>query len=154
LEHRLFTIRLAGDPAKLQRELIDLALRYEHITAYEAARQHAELEPAGIERELRLLAVEHEFHRLTDTEYQKQRAGLKNEPWISVINSGFDPEQGIEGVFFEFDWNQQWIEFLRVNGYVGRTDEQVVDDWFADVCRSHSQISDLSVPFSIAGHGL
>jgi len=56
-----------------------------------------------------------------------------------VINASFNPKEGINGVYFEFDWNAQWIEFLRINGYIGHTDEQIVDDWFADVCRSHVQ---------------
>lgn len=151
LERRLLQIRLANDADRLQHELLELDLRYGHLTPYDAARQRVEMtQPPGVERDLTLLDLEHEFHKLSDSAYQKQRAALKNEPWISIVNSGFDPEQGIDGVFFEFDWNQQWIEFLRVNGYVGHSDEQVVDDWFADVCRSHGNINDPVVPFSIA----
>jgi hypothetical protein len=148
LERRLLHIRLTN-PEDLQCALLELDLRYGRITDYEATRHRVEMMPPGVARDLALLTVEHDHGKIADIEYQKQSAALKNEPWISIVNSGFDPEQGIDGVFFEFDWNPQWIDFLRVNGYVGRSDEQVVDDWFADVCRSYSQVNE-AVPFSLS----
>jgi hypothetical protein len=149
LERRLLEIRLADDPAQLQRELLEVDERYGRISAYEAARQRVIMsQPEGVDRKLALLAIDYEHGKLSEHEYQKQRAALKQEPWICIVNSGFDPHQGIDGVFFEFDWNQQWIEYLRSHGYTGHTEEQVVDDWFTDVCRSHSQ-NEPVVPFSI-----
>jgi hypothetical protein len=148
LERRLAEIRLADDPVQLRQAMLDLDLRYERISPYDAAKQRAMMQAEGIDRELALLAIEHEYGNLTDHAYQKQCALLKNEPWICIINSGFDPQQGIDGVFFEFDWTPQWIEYLRAHGYVGHTEEQVVDDWFTDVCRSHGQNEPL-VPFSV-----
>jgi len=150
LERRLLHIRLEHDRNALERELLELDARYGHISAYDAAiRRVTMAHSEGIERELALLDVEHQFGDLSDLAYEKQRAALKNEPWIGIVNSGFDPSQGIDGVFFEFDWNPQWIEFLRQHGYIGHTDDQVIDDWFTDVCRSHAQVND-PVPFSIA----
>ena len=151
LERRLLQIRLRDDPQRLERELVESALRHGAISPYQAALRRVELtHPPGTERDLANLAVEHEHGKIDDITFNKQRAMLKNEPWIGIVNSGFDPEQGIDGVFFEFDWNQQWIEYLRTNGYSGRTDEQVIDDWFTEVCRSHS-MNDTTVPFSIVG---
>jgi hypothetical protein len=148
LERRLAEIRLAADPPALQQALLQLDVRYQRISPYEAAKQRVTMTQEGIERDLALLAIEHEHGKLNDNAYQKQCALLKNEPWICIVNSGFDPQNGIDGVFFEFDWTPQWIEYLRAHGYVGHTEEQVVDDWFTDVCRSHVQ-SDPLVPFSI-----
>lgn len=146
LERRLAYIR-QDDPAMLARELLDIECRYGRVTEYDAALRRVEMDhPPGVEHDLARLDVDYQHGKLDKFVYEKQRATLKNEPWIAIINSGFDPQQGIDGVFFEFDWNETWIEFLRSNGYSGRNDEQVIDEWFADVCRSHG-LND-SVPFS------
>ena len=151
LERQLLLIRLRDDPQRLERELVEVAVRYGAISEYQAAVRRVELShPPGTERDLALLEVEHSFAKIDDISFHKQRALLKNEPWIGIVNSGFDPEQGVDGVFFEFDWNQQWIDYLRNNGYSGRADEQVIDEWFSDVCRSHN-MNDGIVPFSIVG---
>lgn len=151
LERQLLLIRLRDDPQRLECELVEVARRYGAISEQQAAVRRVELShPPGAERDLALLEVAHKFGEIDETAFHKQRANLKNEPWIGIINSGFDPEQGVDGVFFEFDWNQQWIEYLRTNGYTGRSDEQVIDEWFSDVCRSHS-MNETVVPFSIVG---
>lgn len=153
LDRRLLEIRLRHDPdgfTKWKLGLLDIERRYGKLTEYEAAVQRVELlHPPGVEHDLEMLELDHTHGKISDVEYQKSRAKLKNEPWVCIVNSGFDPSQGVEGVFFEFDWNDQWIEFLRSHGYNGHTDEQVIDEWFADVCRSQQVTSDI-VPFSIS----
>jgi hypothetical protein len=37
---------------------------------------------------------------------------------------------------FELDWNDTFIKELRAAGYPGKTDEDVVDMWFRNVCRN------------------
>lgn len=126
----------SGD--KLNRELLHIDLQHGKITTYDYDCKLAIFDNAlGSDRDLALLEVDYRHGKLDKNQYEKQRSTLKNEPWIAIINSGFDPDQGIDGVFFEFDWNQAWIEFLKINGYIGNTEEQIVDDWFTDVCRSY-----------------
>ena len=149
LERRLLEIRWQNDPTTLQREVLDLDLRYGDISEYDAALRRVDMNhPPGVEHDLARLEVDYQHNKLDKFTYEKQRACLKHEPWIAIINSGFDPQQGIDGVFFEFDWNEQWIEFLRTNGYSGHSPEQVIDEWFADVCRSHG-MNDALTPFSV-----
>lgn len=125
------------DPEALRLRKLDIDAVHGKITPYEAARLKVVTKP-GVEQDVALLEVDYQFHKLSKTMFEKQRAILLNEPWVAIINSGFDPEQGIDGVFFEFDWNDQWIDFLKLNGYIGHSAEQIVDDWFTDVCRSHN----------------
>lgn len=154
LDRRLLEIRLNNDPDgfhKWKLESIDIDQRYGKLSAYDAAIRRVEITHApGVEHDLEVLDIDHRHGKITDVEYQKSHAKLKNEPWVCIVNSGFDPSQGVEGVFFEFDWNEQWIEFLRSHGYTGHTDEQVIDEWFADVCRSQQVHTDTVVPFSIS----
>jgi hypothetical protein len=65
----------------------------------------------------------------------KQVADTKGEPWVSVIQVELDPENIGNGAF-ELDWNEKFITNLVRAGYKGKTDADMVDQWFADVCKN------------------
>jgi hypothetical protein len=48
---------------------------------------------------------------------------------------GVNPSNVAAG-YFELDWNDEFIAMLHENGYVGQSDEEVVNKWFNDVCRT------------------
>lgn len=127
------------DPEALRLNLLDIEVRHGKMSCYDADIQKAKVKYEDVELELELLSIEYEHSKISRSAYEKQRATLKNEPWVAFVDSGFDPEQGIDGVFFELDWNLQWVDFLKLHGFTGRSDEQIVDDWFTEVCRSYSQ---------------
>lgn len=139
---RLTDYDLAVKVAELRGEndpktLLNLAYAHQKIGDYELARGLAEIEhPEGTERDLALLAIDRKFEKIGEKDYEKEAATLRKEPWIGIINDGFDLQQGLNGVFFEFDWNSFWIDYLTLNGYTGRTEEEIVEKWFQDVCRS------------------
>jgi hypothetical protein len=65
----------------------------------------------------------------------KEIATEKGEPWVAVVDTGFaDPKNPGKG-FLELDWNNAFIELLIGAGYSGRTDEDIIDMWFNDLCR-------------------
>jgi hypothetical protein len=64
----------------------------------------------------------------------KERANEKKEPWVEVLETHVNAENPRNG-FFELDWNEYFVLQLRAAGYVGETDEHVVDQWFSDLCR-------------------
>jgi hypothetical protein len=136
---KLAELEFRDDPQALLLRKVEVDREAGKISEYEAAQRRVYIvHKPGLDQELALLDVERDFGHMSKHEYEKKAATARDEPWIAIINSGFNPEKGIDGVFFEFDWNPKWIEFLKLNGYVGQTDEQVVDDWFSDVCRSHT----------------
>lgn len=58
-----------------------------------------------------------------------------NEPRIEVVKIHIpNPNKPTNG-YFELDWNEAFVKKLRDNGYSGRTDEEVVEQWFNDLCR-------------------
>ena len=65
----------------------------------------------------------------------KDEATQKGEPWVNVV--GFDIDKGnpSQGAF-ELDWNIHFVNQLRKEGFPGRTDEDVVDNWFQSVCKN------------------
>ena len=48
---------------------------------------------------------------------------------------GINPENAKAG-FIELDWNDHFVAMLHDNGYTGTNDEDVVNKWFNDVCRT------------------
>ena len=65
----------------------------------------------------------------------KEIATEKGEPWVSVLNVELDPENIGNGAF-ELDWNDKFIANLSRAGYQGKTDADLVDQWFQTVCRN------------------
>jgi len=64
----------------------------------------------------------------------KARATAAGEPWVNVLGIEVDPENPGAGAF-ELDWNDIFVARLIKSGYQGKTDQDIVDNWFQDVCR-------------------
>lgn len=65
----------------------------------------------------------------------KERATEAKEPWVAVLDTHVNKENVRNG-FFELDWNEYFVLQLRSNGYNGNSDEEVVDQWFQELCRN------------------
>lgn len=69
------------------------------------------------------------------TKTPKEIANEKGEPYISVLSVDVD-KTNLGSGSFELDWNDTFIKNLRAAGYPGKTDEDVVDMWFRNICRN------------------
>ena len=65
----------------------------------------------------------------------KELATQNKEPWVEVIKVHVNPDDPRNG-FFELDWNSYHIEKLRLAGYKGSTDEEIIDNWFKELCNA------------------
>lgn len=65
----------------------------------------------------------------------KDIATAAGEPWIEVLSMVVDPTDPGQGVF-ELDWNDKFVANLVRAGYQGKTDQDIVDNWFRAVCRN------------------
>ena len=65
---------------------------------------------------------------------QKELATQKNEPWVGVLETHFDPENPSDG-YFELDWNPSFIAQLIKAGYTGKKEEDIVNQWFETLCK-------------------
>ena len=63
----------------------------------------------------------------------KAEATKKKEPYVTVLNVEMKDNNPRNG-FFELDWNEFFIRDLRLNGYQGDSEEQIVDAWFKELC--------------------
>ena len=66
---------------------------------------------------------------------EKEIATAKGEPWVSVLSMELEKENMDRGAF-ELDWNDLFVAKLIRSGYQGKTDNDIVDNWFQDVCRN------------------
>jgi hypothetical protein len=69
--------------------------------------------------------------KLTD----KEIADKKKEPYVQVLSMDIDPDNPSDGAF-ELDWNDIFVARLIKSGYQGKTDADIVDNWFQAVCRN------------------
>lgn len=73
---------------------------------------------------------------------------MKNssEPWVNVVQANVDPNNPKQG-YFELEWNPAFVVFLREHGYRGPNPENIVDQWFTDLCRNVGQDADAANSF-------
>ena len=64
----------------------------------------------------------------------KELATDRGEPWVEVLSIEIDKDNPGAGSF-ELDWNDKFVANLIRAGYVGKTDSDIVDQWFQNVCR-------------------
>jgi hypothetical protein len=95
-----------------------------------AAKATAELEIANAQKEKSKAEEAERIAKLTP----KERATLKGEAWVSVLDTHVNKDN-IKNGFFELDWNEEFILQLKQAGYgfEGDPDEQIVDRWFRDL---------------------
>lgn len=79
----------------------------------------------------RIKKEEEEAKKLTP----KDLATKKGEPWVDVIGFQVNKENVRNG-FFELDWNDQWVEKLKFEGYGfdGDPEEEIIARWYRDIC--------------------
>lgn len=87
------------------------------------------------DKEIAVLAIKLKHEEISQAAHDKAVATIRKEPWVNVVKMGVNPTNVAAG-FFELDWNDEFIAMLHENSYVGQSDEEVVNKWFNDVCRT------------------
>lgn len=82
---------------------------------------------AQLERDL-------EAARAVQPKTAKEIATEKGEPYVNVDTVSVEKANPRYGSF-SLDWNDAFIVQLKAAGYVGDSDEAIVEQWFQDVCR-------------------
>lgn len=65
----------------------------------------------------------------------KDTATEAGEPYVSILNIEIDPADPGNGAF-ELDFNDVFVARLIKAGYSGKTDVDIVDNWFKTICRN------------------
>lgn len=65
----------------------------------------------------------------------KSQATAAGDPWVQVLSIDVDKDNPGQGAF-ELDWNDIFVARLIKSGYQGKTDQDIVDNWFKTICRN------------------
>jgi hypothetical protein len=65
----------------------------------------------------------------------KELATEAGEPYVTMLGMDIDYDNLTYGSF-ELDWNDKFVSNLIRAGYQGKTDADIVDQWFQNVCRN------------------
>lgn len=119
--------------AQIERELaetIELNKQAE-LLAIKLAAKEAKKIAAAEKRKAKKAKEEGQATQLT----AKELATIAHEPYVQILGIEVDIDNLGQGSF-ELDWNDVFVAKLVRAGYPGKTDQDVVDNWFKEVCRN------------------
>ncbi|MCK9532206.1 MAG: hypothetical protein M0R77_16850 [Gammaproteobacteria bacterium] len=134
----MIDIETSDDPTANQ--LAKLKLDYDQgkisIHQYELKKAEFEYGETSTEYKLAVLKQQVTLGEISNFEYEKKVATVLEQPWIKVVSSSYEPEDGIDGFSFELDYNHLFVQYLKQNGYTGLVDDEIVEEWFNDVSKT------------------
>ena len=136
LETKILSIRhedLESDDYK--KKLAEIDMRYNRITKEQYHRCLADLIKDPAQKELAITELDYREGKIGEIEYSKKCATLRGEPWVNVVKMDFTAKTSLEGSF-ELDWNEPFVEKLKAEGYTGPTPDNIVNQWFMELCRN------------------
>jgi hypothetical protein len=115
---------------------LNIDLEYRKISAYEFATKKAELSIKDQDELVRSKLDIDLYHKIiTQQQYDHKLADLNSEPYVAVLGIDFDEKSPSNG-YFELDFNEHFVEYLANNGYNGIEPEEIVNEWFSDLCKN------------------
>lgn len=134
LDVELARIDHGPDSPEFTARVIELDHRYGKISEYEKdCRLHAEFGDKTVPG-LGMLDIDLKHGRIGQQEYERKKADLLHEPYMAMPKISWDPNDPSK-TFFELDYNDHFVTWLRANGYLG-SDEECINRWLNDVCSS------------------
>jgi len=135
LAEKLLEINHQDDPVTLSRKKLELKLSSSDIGQYDYDREVATItakDPDALT--VALLDIDLQHEKITQVQYDRRRADALKEPWISMPKINWDPVNS-NRTYFELDYNEYFIQYLRDNGYTG-IDDDILNRWLNDVCQA------------------
>jgi hypothetical protein len=140
LDVRLIEINYKNDEYNKQKLIADAMLKHKVIDQETYDLKIIELDyeyKRIVESIYNIQLLDHNFKygKLEEVEYSKKSATLKEEPWVRIVNVGFNKEEPSQGEL-ELDWNDLFVAQLKEAGYEGFADEQIVNNWLSELCKN------------------
>jgi hypothetical protein len=104
-------------------------------TPEERDRAKAEAITDETKREIAIAKVDKKYDKISQHEFEKRIATANDEPYVRVVSLDIDKQSPGSG-YFELDFNESFVEYLANNGYEGVEPDQIVDNWFNDLCQN------------------
>ena len=157
-DRRILEVEYPKDSSLFELKSLELDERYGHdINNYDyelrKLNNSYEFKEKSFIYDLEKNQLNFKYHKITKNEYDKNEATLTNKPWIAV-STELKEEEGSDGMYFTFDWNDQFIKFLKNNGYndgmyVGMTDEELIEVYTKEMFMSNLDPADAKEYFDI-----
>jgi hypothetical protein len=112
-----------------------------------AAKAKAEAELKDAEEKAAIAKEAERIKNLTP----KELATEKKEPWVGCLDVQVNKDN-VKNGFFELDWNEYFIRELKLNGYQGDTDEEIISTWFSDVARNVAEDEGIDMSRRASGY--
>lgn len=116
--------------ALVNEKLEEVRIERERV---EKIAKDAEKKRRADERKAKKAAKDAEKAKVDNT--PKAKATAAKEPWVEVLSMDIDENDPGNGAF-ELDWNDIFVARLIKAGYQGKSDQDIVDNWFKTVCRN------------------
>lgn len=133
-DRKVVALKFEGTELEIEELVIDR--KYQHITKEEYDYKLVDLKYRDSDDKTDLpfarLELDKKYKKLTEKEFDKAVYSLGNKPWVDIVNSEYNDNDGSDGFAFELDWNSAFITLLRSEGYSGATEEAIVEQWFED----------------------
>lgn len=136
-EKRIAELELDEGSTELSLRLIEIDFKFGKIDEYTKDSKRIDvLEEDEDTKKLKKLDLDLKWEKISNLDWERETATHKNEPWVGVKSSSFNKDEGPGGLSFELDFNEQFVKMLSNEGYRGITDDQIVNEWFNDLCKS------------------
>lgn len=116
---------------------LQLDLKYNKLSKEEYETMLIDDMEESDEKHIKAFELLYKYGHISDIELEKEIATIKEEPWV-YVNSEYNKEEGLDGFSLKLDWNDYYIDFLKEEGYEGNTDDEIMDQWLTDVCKTVS----------------
>jgi len=93
------------------------------------------MKPSPEEMKTEKVPTKEEMENLRKISREKLAADKAKEPYVTIVGMDVDYND-LDGGSFDWDWNGEFIKRLLKAGYKGKEDEDIVDQWFTQVCRN------------------
>ena len=87
------------------------------------------------EQAIALEKINFKYEHIDQHTHDKNMATLEGKEYVRVVGMELDKEKPGQG-FFELDFNDNFVEYLAKAGYDGLEQDQIVDNWFSDLCKN------------------
>lgn len=118
-------------------QVLYLELEHKRITQREFDQAMIDKMADDFERNIAALDLLLEHNDITQNEYDKERATLEHRPWFH-----WDVDYVNGEIELSADWNDLWIDFLKVSGYgndSSATPDDIIYEYVRDLGRKLSE---------------
>lgn len=147
LDVQIVEIKHSDHNDDYDKEILKIKLKHKKIDQSEYDQEMARITyKIDSDYQIALLDIDLKNQKITQLEYEKKKAEILKEPWVSMPKISWDPELSHK-TYFELDYNEYFIGFLKSNGYTGSEDD-IINKWLNDVCISViEEINDMDAEF-------